>query len=105
MIFDGVFAQFVNIVVEMSTKSFLIDYGIPGVAAVVAGIATYMLTGGPEEFPSPEESTVGDEQRDDEYKDDCDEERTEDLGGSQLRTVPVWASEVSSECIDAGLIS
>lgn len=39
----------------MSVKSFLFDFGLPGLAAVGVGLATYMLTGGPEEFP---EATV-----------------------------------------------
>lgn len=37
----------------MSVKSFLFDFGLPGLAAVGVGLATYMLTGGPEEFPEP----------------------------------------------------
>lgn len=35
----------------MNSKSLLLDYGIPGLVALGAGIVTYMLTGGPEEFP------------------------------------------------------
>ncbi len=37
----------------MSVKSFVLDFGLPGLAALGVGLATYMLTGGPEEFPEP----------------------------------------------------
>lgn len=42
----------------MSVKSFLLDFGLPGLAALGVGLTTYMLTGGPEEFP---EATVVEE--------------------------------------------
>ena len=42
----------------MSVKSFLLDFGLPGLVALGVGLTTYMLTGGPEEFP---ESTVVEE--------------------------------------------
>ena len=45
----------------MSVKSFLLDFGLPGLAALGVGLTTYMLTGGPEEFPESTESTVVEE--------------------------------------------
>jgi len=44
----------------MSSKSFIFDYGLPGLAAIGFGLLTYMITGGPEEYPdvaSPKDET------------------------------------------------
>ena len=35
----------------MNTKAFLVDYALPSLAALGAGLLTFALTGGVEEFP------------------------------------------------------
>jgi hypothetical protein len=42
---------------KMSAKSLMLDYGLPGLVAFGTGVLTFMLTGGPDEFP-PEESCL-----------------------------------------------
>lgn len=55
----------------MSTKSFVLDYGLPGLAALGVGLFSYMLTGGPEEYPEPSpETEQPDIDRDTEYDDE-----------------------------------
>ena len=35
----------------MNAKSIIVDYGLPGLAAIGVGLLTFMLTGGPDEYP------------------------------------------------------
>jgi hypothetical protein len=82
----------------MNVKSFVLDIGIPALVVLAAGLGTYMLTGGPEEFPSLESAVdMGDSEtvEDVEYEDDSG------LGGRNIRStrtdetaVPAWANGV-----------
>eukprot|EP01032_Pedospumella_encystans_P015156 gene15156-17359_t len=82
----------------MSVKSFLLDFGLPGLAALGVGLTTYMLTGGPEEFP---ESTVAGEATN-ESEDGCRlEEDLVDEDGRILdetkSTPPTWVLDIVAQ--------
>lgn len=82
-----------------SIKSLMLDYGLPSLAMVGAGLLTFMLTGGPEEFPSTEPPDEGEGQEDDaDYADsNVNEESEESLMLAASITAPKWADEVLEE--------
>lgn len=41
--------------VEMNVKSLLLEYALPGAVVIGTGLLTFALTGGQEEFPSPDD--------------------------------------------------
>jgi hypothetical protein len=82
----------------MNVKSFVLDIGIPALVVLATGLGTYMLTGGPEEFPSPEGPV---EMEDSETVEDVEYEDDGGIGGRDVRStrtdqtaVPAWASGV-----------
>ena len=78
----------------MNSKSFLLDYGLPGLVALGAGIVTYMLTGGPEEFSDNNENNDLDS-GDLMVGDDSNELEDELICDKKLSSMPPdWAKEV-----------
>jgi hypothetical protein len=82
----------------MNVKSFVLDIGIPALVVLAAGLGTYMLTGGPEEFPSLESAV---DMEDSETVEDVEYEDDSGLGGRNIRStrtdetaVPAWANGV-----------
>lgn len=79
----------------MSTKSFVLDYGLPGLAALGVGLVSYMLTGGPEEYPEPnvevEEPSM---ERGTEYDDDEDQRHNATSSTVIPDAPPLWAVQV-----------
>jgi hypothetical protein len=85
----------------MNVKSFVLDIGIPALVVLATGLGTYMLTGGPEEFPSPEGPV---EMEDSETVEDVEYEDDGGIGGRDVRNtrtdqtaVPAWANGVRRE--------
>jgi hypothetical protein len=82
----------------MNVKSFVLDIGIPALVVLATGLGTYMLTGGPEEFPSPESAV---DMEDSETLEDVEYEDDGGIGGRDVRSartdqtaVPAWANGV-----------
>lgn len=83
----------------MNVKSFILDIGLPGLVVLGAGLATYMLTGGPEEYPSAESPR-------DEFTDGCDEieqsDEAEEIHRESMNaSQPSWAKEVTNKRFSA----
>lgn len=79
-----------------SVKSFILDYGLPGLAMVGAGLVTFMLTGGPEEFPSADpDDGVGPAEQDEDFDSNNESnEADEGIMSSTASAPPKWAEEV-----------
>jgi hypothetical protein len=80
---------------EMNVKSLVFDYGLPGLVVLATGIATYMITGGPEEFPSAEdEPPQGEGASEDGLEGDEIAEESSEQAMLASNLPPAWATEV-----------
>jgi hypothetical protein len=79
----------------MNVKSLVFDYGLPGFVVLATGVATYMLTGGPEEFPSGDDLQSQDEVAgDDGFEEDEIAQESHEQTTLAISEPPAWATEV-----------
>jgi hypothetical protein len=79
----------------MNVKSLVFDYGLPGLVVLATGVATYMLTGGPEEFPSGDDlPPLGEVAGDDGFEGDEIAEEGHEQATLAVSEPPAWATEV-----------
>ena len=78
-----------------NVKSLVLDYGLPGLAMLGAGLMTFMLSGGLEEFPSADPDGGEIQDLDDDFRENNEEfeETLVPLGNADV-TPPKWANEV-----------
>lgn len=75
----------------MNAKSFVFDVALPGIFVLGAGVATFMLSGGPEEYPSSEDEKEDQEELLVGESNDPDSELNTQ---NNENLIPKWAIEV-----------
>ena len=83
----------------MNAKSFVFDVALPGIFVLGAGVATFMLSGGPEEYPSSEDEKENQEELDNAPDGESNDPDSELNTKNNESLIPKWAIEVIYICL------